>query len=25
LLNHSLVKRLLLGLYNRIFNWYYEG
>jgi len=25
LLNYSLVKRLLLGLYDRIFSWYYEG
>jgi hypothetical protein len=24
-LNISLVKRLLLGLYDRIFSWYYEG
>jgi hypothetical protein len=25
LLKLSLVKRLLLGLYDRIFSWYYEG
>jgi hypothetical protein len=24
-LNTSFIKRLLLGLYNRIFSWYYEG
>ncbi len=25
LLKHRLIKRLLLGLYDRIFSWYYEG
>jgi hypothetical protein len=24
-LNFSFIKRLLLGLYDRIFSWYYEG